>query len=100
MITMTEITERDIERLAQSAAAASSCDRLIGSPSFDLVDREALARVRDFVIEQTATSARLFRSTADMDAVLFGRPAILKAAIRSRLTPGQLAQLAARLGTE
>jgi hypothetical protein len=88
----------DIERLAQAAAAAvTSCDQLIGSPSFDVTDRQTLARVRDFVIEQTAAFTRLARSTAEIDAVLFGSPAMLEAAITKRLTPGQRAQLAARL---
>jgi hypothetical protein len=60
-------------------------------------DREALASVRDHVIEQAAAFTRSAMRNAEMDAVLFGNPAVMEAAIRDRLTPAQCAQLAARL---
>jgi hypothetical protein len=88
----------DTDRLAESAAAAvSSLNRLIDSDTFTVADCDQLARIRDFVIDQAAAFTRLTQSTADIDAVMFGSPAVLEEAVKRRLTPAQLAQFAARL---
>jgi hypothetical protein len=93
-----EEVERDIEDFARvTAIAATSCDELIDSGRLPAYYNDHLRKIRDAMIEAAAMFARSDRSSAHVDAVLFGTPDLLEAAIRDRLTPGQLAQLAARL---
>jgi hypothetical protein len=98
---MTDDTEQDIERYAKSATGAVLCCESLISSATNEEARKALTGIRDHLIEQAALWTRYAREhgakTAHTDAVLFGNPAVLEAAIRDRLTPGQCAQLAERL---
>ena len=92
---MASDTQRDIERLADTAAAAvAACGRLASSPRMTEAERADLGLVREYVIEQTAASVRLARETEAVEAILYGtEPGLLLAALRRNLTPGQRAHL-------
>ncbi len=92
---MASDTQRDIERLADTAAAAvAACGRLARSPRMTEAERADLGLVREYVIEQTAASVQLARETEAVEAILYGtEPGLLLAALRRNLTPGQRAHL-------
>ncbi len=92
---MTGDTHSDIKRLADTAATAvAACGRLASSPRMTGAERADLALLREYVIEQTAVSVRLARENEEVEAILYGtEPALLLAALRRNLTPGQRAHL-------
>lgn len=86
--------EPEISRIAASTAAmAARCNRLIDAPETTPADAQLLSAMVDHVIEVVAGFTGLVRGLAGM----WADPAVLEATIRLRLTPGQVAELSARL---
>jgi hypothetical protein len=94
MSDLSESIEPDITRIAASAAAiAADCARRAGAPETTRGDAQLLAVLGGHVIDLAAGIVGLTRAIAGM----WDDPALLEATIREKLTPGQVAELAARL---